>query len=92
MLWPIMAIKVTSKGQVMLPRHVREAAGIRPGDLVEVRATAAGVVVIERAGAADDYVARLHALAERRLIRGINTEELLTMTRGDPGLDPPQGE
>ena len=84
-----MPTRVTVKGQVTLPKKVRDAAGIKPGDSVEVRATAAGAVIIEKADATDDYKARLYALAKRRLIRGVTTDELLAATRGDPALDPP---
>jgi antitoxin PrlF len=83
-----MATTVTVKGQVTLPKEVRDATGIRPGDRVDVRATGAGSVVIEKSGKADDYKARLYALAKRRLIRG-TTDELMRMTRGDPATDPP---
>ena len=77
-----MATTVTVKGQVTLPKKVRETAGIRPGDRVEVRATANGVL-IEKPHAGDDYLARLHAVAKRRVIRGITTDELMEMTRGE---------
>jgi AbrB family looped-hinge helix DNA binding protein len=80
---------VTVKGQVTIPKKVRDAAGIKPGDTVEVRATAAGAVIVEKPPARDDYKARIYALAKRRLIRGITTDELMEMTRGDPALDPP---
>jgi antitoxin PrlF len=37
-----MTTTVTVKGQVTLPKKVRDAAGIQPGDRVEVRATGIG--------------------------------------------------
>ena len=84
-----MATTVTVKGQVTLPKKVREAAGIRPGDRVEVRATSAGSVVIERPKAASEYEARLRALARRRVIRGITTDEIMEMSRGESPTWPP---
>lgn len=77
-----MATTVTVKGQVTLPKKVREAVGIKPGDRVEVRATAAGGIVIEKPEGANEYKKRLYALAERRIIRGVTTDELMEMTRG----------
>lgn len=43
------ATTVTVKGQVTLPKSVREAAGIRPGDRVVARALPTGGVLVERA-------------------------------------------
>jgi antitoxin PrlF len=60
----------------------RDAHGPR-GDEVEVRATASGGVYIEKPGRRDAYKARLYALAERRPIRGITTDELMEMLRGE---------
>jgi antitoxin PrlF len=85
----MMATTSTVKGRVTLPKKVRDAVGLKPGDKVEVRATASGGVYIEKPGASDDYKAQLYALAKRRLIRGISTDELMKMTRGDPAEDPP---
>jgi len=84
-----MATTVTVKGQVTLPKSVRDAAGIKPGDRVEVRATANGSVVIEKSGAKDDYLARLYEVARRRPIRGATTDEIMLELRGDPAEDPP---
>ena len=81
-------VTVTSKGQVMLSKKVREAAGIKPGDEVEVRNTASGGVYIEKPGAASAYRKRLEALAARRLIRGATTDEIMLELRGDPSEDP----
>ena len=88
-----MATTVTVKGQVTLPKSVRDAAGIKPGDRVEVRATASGSVVIEKAhgkdAAKDDYLARVYEIARRRPIRGATTDEIMLELRGDPAEDPP---
>ena len=81
-------VTVTSKGQVMLSKKVREAAGIKPGNEVEVRNTASGGVYIEKPGAASAYRKRLEALAARRLIRGATTNEIMLELRGDPSEEP----
>jgi AbrB family looped-hinge helix DNA binding protein len=83
-----MATTVTVKGQVTLPKSVRDAAGIKPGDKVEVRATASGGVYIEKRGTSSAYGKRLLALAERRLIRGATTDQIMRELRGDPARDP----
>lgn len=75
---------VTVKGQVTLPKGVREAAGIKPGDKVEICLTSSGGVYIEKPGAAKAYEARLRALAKRRLIRdGMTTDEFMEFSRGE---------
>jgi antitoxin PrlF len=45
-----MTTTITQKGQVTLPKQVRDAVGLKPGDEVEVRATASGGVYIEKPG------------------------------------------
>lgn len=79
----------TVKGQVTLPKSVRDAAGIKPGDRVEVRATANGAVLIEKPAAVSEYRKRLYELARRRPIRGATTDEIMLELRGDPAEDPP---
>jgi antitoxin PrlF len=83
-----MTTTVTIKGQVTLPKKVRDAAGIKPGDKVEVRATASGGVYIEKPGTDRSYLKKLQALANRRLIRGATTDEIMLELRGDPAEDP----
>jgi antitoxin PrlF len=83
-----MSTTVTVKGQVTLPKKVRDAAGIRPGDKVDVRATASGGVYIEKPGADRAYLKKLQRLAGRRLIRGATTDEIMIELRGDPAEDP----
>jgi antitoxin PrlF len=63
-----MSTTVTVKGQVTLPKKVRDAAGIKPGDKVEVRATASGGVYIEKPGTDRAYLKKLER-DDVRLIR-----------------------
>lgn len=85
---------VTSKGQVTLSKEIRDAVGIQPGDEVIVRATALGGVYIEKPRAIDapqtmsEYRKKLEALADRRLISGATTDEIMLELRGDPAEDP----
>jgi len=37
--------KITSKGQITLPKQIRDLLGVHPGDQVVFRATDAGIVV-----------------------------------------------
>lgn len=81
-----MSAKVTIKGQVTLPKAVREASGIRPGDRVVVRARPEGGVLVERAENAPEQAAfrrALQAIARRKPFRGLSTDEAMKLTRGD---------
>jgi len=82
-----MSTTITAKGQVTLPKSVREAVGLKPGDRVEVHATASGGVYIEKPGTRSRYRKQREALAKRRLVRGITTDEYMKMMRGDPDED-----
>lgn len=81
-----MSTKITIKGQVTLPKAVRDAAGIRPGDTVTARALPQGGVLVERdLGALETTEIRrkLAAIARRRPFRGYTTDELMKLTRGE---------
>lgn len=47
-----MATTLTSKGQVTIPKRVREALGLKPGDDVDFVVGDSGEVVLRRAGQA----------------------------------------
>jgi len=81
-----MSTKVTVKGQVTLPKAVREAAGIRPGDKVEVRVRADGGVIVERTASEfshDEYLKSLEAMSRRKPFNGYTTEDVMEMTRSE---------
>ena len=81
-----MPTTVTVKGQVTLPKSIREAAGIRAGDRVTVTARPEGGVVIEMAHPAnveDVYLAKLRDMSRRRPFRGFTTEEVMQLSRGE---------
>lgn len=78
---------VTVKGQVTLPKDVRDAAGIKPGDRLSVETTASGGIYIEKPGNAAKYRKRLLALAKRRIVKGATTDAYMKLIRGDPDED-----
>jgi AbrB family looped-hinge helix DNA binding protein len=81
-----LATNVTVKGQVTLPKAVREAAKIRPGDRVNVHVRPEGGVIIEAEAvvkSVEAYMSRLEDMSRRQPIRGFTTEEIMRMTRGE---------
>jgi antitoxin PrlF len=74
--------KITARGGVTLPKSVRDAVGLKPGDVVDVQATASGGVYIEKPGT-KRYRERLKAIAKQQPVRGITTEELMEFSRGE---------
>jgi antitoxin PrlF len=86
-----MATTVTVKGQVTLPKAVREAAGIRPGDRVIVSARPEGGVIVEREAApaqSDAYRRRLISIAKRRPLAAgpfgkMTSDAIMALLRGE---------
>lgn len=75
-----MATTVTSKGQVTIPKPVRERLGIEPGNSVDFRMEADGRVVLTKVGA-------MPAKSRFEALRGIagpgpSTDEIMALLRG----------
>jgi antitoxin PrlF len=77
-----MATTVTSKGQVTIPKLVRDHLGIVPGSQVDFRATADGSVVIEKSDGPPQP--SRFAKARGSAGPGMTTDELMALLRGEP--------
>jgi AbrB family looped-hinge helix DNA binding protein len=71
---------VTTKGQVTIPKAVREMLGVSPGSKVRFRRTAQGDVVIESA----DGKKPVSRFSKYRGFLGtrMTTDEIMALTRG----------
>ncbi len=76
-----MATTVTSKGQVTIPKPVRDHLGIVPGSKVAFRRAADGSIVLEKADGTTQQsrFAALVGIAGP----GPSTDEIMAMTRGE---------
>ncbi len=71
---------VTVKGQVTIPKPVRDRLGVKPGDEVKFDLTADGQVVISkiRGKPARSRFAALRGRAGK----GLSTDQIMALTRG----------
>lgn len=76
-----MSSTVTSKGQITIPKRVRDLLGIGPGSVIDFERAADGRVVLVKAGrkTRSSRFARLRGHAGK----GLSTDEIMAMTRGD---------
>ncbi len=77
-----MATTVTSKGQVMIPKPVRDHLGIVPGSRIAFRRANDGSIVIENADTTEPQPSRLASL-RGHAGRGMSTDEIMALLRGD---------
>lgn len=78
-----MATRITVKGQVTIPKHVRDALKLAPGDGVEFQVSPAGEIVVRKAGKRPpprpDRFDRVRGSATIKW----RTDELMALLRGD---------
>lgn len=80
-----MGMPITIKGQVTIPKPMRDHLGLAPGSYVEFELDAEGRVVMRKADAGAIPVASRFARA-RAATNGRNaltTEEIMKLTRGE---------
>ena len=80
-----MATTVTSKGQVTIPKPVRDYLGLGPGSRVSFTRTPAGGVELlpEKPTGAPSALSGLRGHAGR----GLSTDEIMALTRGEATED-----
>lgn len=76
-----MATTVTSKGQVTIPKPVRDRLGIKPGSTVEFELAPDGRVTLAKVkgGRPKSRFAALRGRAGP----GLSTDQIMALTRGD---------
>jgi antitoxin PrlF len=74
-----MPTAVTSKGQVTIPKPVRDLLGLEPGSLVEFQRDPDGRIVVKKVGSqSKSRFARFRGHAGP----GMSTDEIMALTRG----------
>ena len=76
-----MATTVTRKGQVTIPKPVREHLGIGPGSQIVFRRAEDGSIVLEKAEGARQPSRFAEVLGVAG--PGLSTDEIMAMTRGE---------
>jgi AbrB family looped-hinge helix DNA binding protein len=76
-----MAATVTSKGQVTIPKPVRDLLGIKPGSTIEFERAPDGRIVLVKVGAKQrpSRFARLRGHAGK----GLSTDAIMALIRGE---------
>ncbi|YCI06223.1 AbrB/MazE/SpoVT family DNA-binding domain-containing protein (plasmid) [Ensifer sp. D2-11] len=76
-----MTTTVTPKGQVTIPKPVRDLLGIVPGSKVDFRRAVDGTVVLTRAD--KKQPASRFAKLRGHAGKGLDTDSILALTRGE---------
>ena len=80
-------MRITSKGQVTIPVHIREQAGLLPDTEVEFAYDGEGGVRLFRSRKKAKKPSRGKRLVDHLKVRGgdiqLSTDEIMALTRGD---------
>lgn len=78
-----MATTLTSKGQVTIPKQIRDALNLAPGSSVEFAVNREGEVVIHRVGARSSRKRDRFEAARGKADVKWRTDDLMTLLRGE---------
>ena len=73
-------MRITSKGQVTIPKRIRDAAGLLPGTEVEFAIEQENVIVRPSPSRGEELVDHLRAHRDEF---ELTTDEIMAMTRGE---------
>jgi antitoxin PrlF len=77
-----MAVTVTSKGQVTIPKQVRDRLGINPGSKVDFELAEDGRAFLRRLGKRTTKPSRF-ARMRGTATSGLTTDQIMALTRGE---------
>ncbi len=75
-------MKITSKGQVTIPHHIRRHLGVSPGDEVDF-IIADGRVILQKSASAEDEGARAFLAMRGSAATELRTDEIMGISRGE---------
>ena len=80
-----MSTTVTRKGQVTIPKAVRDRLNLKPGSAVDFELTPDGHFVLAKAGKKPAAPVKSRFGRIRGVLKGdITTDEIMALMRGDP--------
>ena len=80
-----MSTTVTSKGQVTIPKAVRDRLNLKPGNAVDFELTPDGRVVLAKAGKKPPVPRKGRFDRLRGIMKSdMTTDEIMALMRGDP--------
>jgi len=78
-----MSTTVTSKGQVTIPKPLRDRLGIKPGSAVQFELAPDGQVTLRKVGKGPSKRVRRLEAFRGFAGEGLSTDEIMALTRGD---------
>jgi AbrB family looped-hinge helix DNA binding protein len=79
-----MSTTVTRKGQVTIPKPVRDRLNLKPGSTVDFQLTADGRVVLVKTGRKAKHRSSRFERFRGTLKTDMTTDQLMALIRGDP--------
>ena len=78
-----MSTTMTLKGQVTIPKHIRDSLGLKPGAQLDFAVNRDGDVVLQRTGTSPTSKAARFEAARGKADVKWRTHELMALLRGD---------